>query len=274
MSAKAKVQDLTSTNASAKDIKAIAAAIRNATATRTPRAPIRDLLPEGDVNAAYAVQEIITKAEIASGRRLIGRKIGLTSLAVQKQLGVDQPDFGMLFDDMLVGENLPIPQSRLMQPKIEAEVALILDRDLKMERPALSDVLRAIGYVVPALEIVGSRIANWDIRIVDTVADNASSGLFVLGGPARKLDGLDLANASMELLKGNEVVSKGTGTACLGHPLNAATWLAREMVKRGRPLLTGDVLMTGALGPMAVVTAGDHFTATISGLGTVSALFE
>jgi 2-keto-4-pentenoate hydratase len=221
-----------------------ALADRLALAARTGVAcdPVRDVIDLSDLDVAYAVQDIGTTRAIAAGRRIIGRKIGLTSLAVQKQLGVDQPDYGMLFADMVMGEGTPIPPDRLMQPKIEAEVALILGRDLDMANPTIADVIWATAYVLPALEIVGSRIRNWDIRIVDTIADNASSGLLVLGGPARALDGVDL---------------RGAG----------------EMVRRGRPLRAGEVVLTGALGPMVPVVAGDVFTAQIDGLGTVSAVF-
>ena len=241
---------------------------------RDPCAPVRDLLRAGDVDAAYAVQALLTERAVASGRRIVGRKIGLTSLAVQRQLGVGQPDFGTLFADMVVGEGLPIPGERLMQPKIEAEVAILLDRDLDMEAPTPADVLRATGFVMPALEIVGSRIRGWDITIVDTIADNASSGLLVLGGPARPIAGLDLRACTMRMTRGDERVSEGTGAACLGSPLNAASWLASEMVRRGQPLRAGDLVMTGALGPMTPVSAGDVIDAHIEGLGRVTAVFS
>lgn len=236
--------------------------------------PVRDMINLSDLDAAYAVQEIGTRRALAAGRRTIGRKVGLTSLAVQKQLGVGQPDYGILYADMVMGEGIPIPQDRLMQPKIEAEVALILGRDLDMVSPTIADVLLATAYVLPALEIVGSRIRNWDIRIVDTIADNASSGLLVLGGPAQAVDGLDLRGAAMTMRRNGAVVSSGSGADCLGHPLNAAVWLAGEMVRRGRPLRAGEVVLTGALGPMVPVLAGDQFSAAIEGVGTVSAVFE
>ena len=258
-----------------KNPKIFEAAARIAAAHQSGNAcePIRNLIDIADLDGAYAVQDMGTNQAVKAGRRIIGRKIGLTSLAVQKQLGVDQPDFGMLFADMVMGEGIPIPQNRLMQPKIEAEIALILGRDLDMDDPTIADILWATAYVVPALEIVGSRIQNWDIRIVDTIADNASSGLLVLGGPARKIDGLDLRAANMTLRKNGEIASKGSGADCLGHPLNAAAWLAGEMVRRKRPLCTGELILTGALGPMTPVAPGDLYEAQIEGLGHVSALF-
>lgn len=252
----------------------LAQRLRAARDTGVPIAPIRDLVGVADVDAAYAIQDINTRDAIASGRRLTGRKIGLTSLAVQKQLGVSQPDFGMLFADMQVGEGEPIAMQRLQQPKIEAEIALILGQDLTGDELTMADVLRATAYVLPALEIVGSRIANWNIGIVDTIADNASAGLFVLGGPAHGVAGLDMKDAAMVMTRNGETVSTGSGAACLGHPLNAATWLAREMVRRRRPLRAGDIVLTGALGPMVPVQPGDRFVATVEGLGTVEALFS
>ena len=244
------------------------------TETSGPCAPVRDLIGVDDLDTAYAVQELSTARAVEQGRRIVGRKVGLTSPAVQKQLGVDQPDFGILYSDMAVGEGMPIEPSRTMQPKVEAEIALILGTDIMHEDPTVADIVLATAYAVPALEIVGSRIADWDIRITDTIADNASSGLFVLGGPARPLAGLDLGTgAVMTLKRGDETVSEGSGAACLGHPLNAAVWLAGEMARRGRPLRAGEIVLTGALGPMVPVTPGDVFTADIAGLGQVTAHF-
>ena len=250
----------------------LAAQIRAAYAG-TPIAPIRPKLAELDVDAAYAIQEANTAHWEKEGRRVVGSKIGLTNRAVQKQLGVDRPDFGILFADMIVGEDEPVAAGRVLQPKIEAEVAFLLDRDIDVETPTVADVLRAVAYAMPALEIVGSRIVNWDIGIVDTVADNASSGLFVLGGPVRKLDGLDLRALTMRMSRKGEEVSRGAGAACLGNPLNAMAWLAGEMKMRGRPLRAGGVVLSGALGPMVPVNPGDAFEAEIAGLGNVSARF-
>lgn len=236
-------------------------------------APVRTLLPEGDLEAAYAAQKINTERGLRNGRRLTGRKIGLTSLAVQKQLGVDQPDFGMLYADMAFADGEEMPWQRLMQAKCEAEVALVLASDLVGEQLTMTDVIAATAYVLPAIEVVGSRIAKWDIRITDTIADNASSGLYVLGNRPVKLADVDLRLAGMVMERRGEQVSLGVGAACLGHPLNAALWLARAMVRVGMPLKAGDVVLTGALGPMVAVNPGDVFEARIDGLGSVRAVF-
>lgn len=251
----------------------LAAKLDGAYASGQPIAAIRDQLALGDVAAAYAIQELNTARWLELGRRLVGRKIGLTSVAVQKQLGVDQPDFGMLFADMAVCDGEPVAPGRVLQGKVEAEIAFVLERDLTIEQATVADLMRAIGYATAAIEIVGSRIANWDIRLVDTVADNASSGLFVLGNTPYRLAGLDLRDCTMQMTRGEDVVSTGVGHACLGHPLNAALWLARKMVEVGRPLLAGDIILSGALGPMVAVKSGDVFEAQIDGLGSVRAAF-
>ncbi len=238
-----------------------------------PIAAIREDLAAGDVTAAYAIQELNTERWLAEGRRLVGRKIGLTSVAVQKQLGVDQPDFGMLFADMAVCDGEPVAPGRVLQAKVEAEIAFVLERDLTVEQATVADLMRAIAYATAAIEIVGSRIANWDIRLVDTVADNASSGLFVLGNTPYRLAGLDLRDCTMQMTRGDETVSTGVGHACLGHPLNAALWLARKMVEVGRPLQAGDIILSGALGPMVAAKSGEVFEARIDGLGSVRAAF-
>lgn len=239
--------------------------------------PVRDAIGAlgGDTLAnAYRVQQINTQRQLAAGARLVGRKIGLTSVAVQKQLGVDQPDFGMLFDHMAYGDGEEIPFDRTQQPKVEAEIALVLGRDLQHERHTIADLIDATAYALPAIEVVGSRIANWDIRLADTVADNASSGLFVLGSRPVKLDAFDIVGCGMVMERGGDPVSVGAGAACLGNPINAAIWLANKMVQVGAPLRAGDIVLTGALGPMAVVNSGDVISAHIQGLGAVRALFS
>lgn len=240
---------------------------------RTPCAPVRDLLPEGDLSAAYAVQSSIIGARTTAGASLVGRKIGLTNPKVQAQLGVDQPDFGVLLDDMQVTADEPVDITRLLQPKIEAEVAFVLASDLDQPLVTEDDVTAATGYILAALEIVDSRIADWDITIVDTIADNGSSGLFVLGPERVDIGGLDLPGVQMTLRSGGDTVSSGSGADCLGNPLSAVAWLANTARDYGAPLRAGEVILSGALGPMTPVQPGSSFTADITGLGTVTASF-
>ena len=225
------------------------------------------------IDDAYAIQLMNIEHRIEAGQRKVGCKVGLTSMAVQKQLGVDQPDFGVLLDDMAYGDGQTVPWDVLSQPKIEAEVAFVMGRDVTTPCPGHLDLVNAIEYVLPALEIVGSRIRDWDIGIVDTIADNASSSAFVLGNRPVKLTDVDLRLCGMVTERRGEIVSLGAGAACMGHPVNALVWLARTMAARGVPLRAGDVVLSGALGPMVTVRPGDVFDAQIQGLGSVRAVF-
>lgn len=247
--------------------------LRTAAEHGQPCSPVRSLLGELDVDAAYAVQTLNVQHALAQGRRLVGSKIGLTSRAVQQQLGVAQPDFGRLFADMAIAGGEEIAIQRLLQPKVEAEIALVLGRDLPHEKHTLADLIGAVDYLLPAIEVVDSRIAGWDIRISDTIADNASSGLFVLGSRPVLLREVDVVGCGMVLERKGEPESVGGGAACLGNPLLAACWLADTLARRGDALKAGDIVLTGALGPMVSVRAGDVFTARIQGLGQVSARF-
>ncbi len=244
-----------------------------ATAQGKPCAPIRDLLGDKDISAAYLVQSKLIDRRAAEGHVRIGRKIGLTSEAVQRQLGVDQPDFGVLLDRMWIPDGGLVPAGLLLQPRIEAEIAFRLATDL--DGDITPERLRgAVAASYAALEIVDSRIAGWDITIVDTVADNASSGLFVISDREVPLDGLDLAFVGMQMLRNDTVVSTGAGSACLGHPLNALAWLASTAAAYGDPLRAGDIVLSGALGPMVPVQPGDTFIAEIDGLGDIAVSFE
>jgi len=251
-----------------------AEALRDAARTGHYIAPLRERYEGIDADAAYAIQRINTQQRLSEGHRIVGCKIGLTAKAVQAQLGVDQPDFGMLFDDMGFGDGETVPFAGLQQPKIEAEVAFVFKHDLDMEHPSQVDVMNAIDYALPALEIVGSRIANWNIKFVDTVADNASSSGFVLGSTPRKLGDFDMRLCGMVMSRRGEPVSVGAGAACLGNPINAVVWLARMMASKGSPLRAGQLVLSGALGPMVAVQPGDIFEMRINGLGGVKAVFE
>lgn len=264
-----------------RNAEALALRLRESERTRETIAPLRDderftrFANSADAaQLAYAIQQINVVARVAAGERIVGRKIGLTSPAVQKQLGVDQPDFGALFASMACGDNQPIALNELIQPKVEAEIALVLEHDLTHERHTYADLIRATAYAVAAIEVVDSRIEGWNIRFVDTVADNASSARFVLGSRPVLLRDVDLAACAMTLSNEHEVLSRGNGAACLGNPLNAAAWLADRMVQLGTPLRAGDVLMTGALGAMVAVKEPGTFTAQIDGLGSVRATFS
>ncbi|GAA1965349.1 2-keto-4-pentenoate hydratase [Agromyces allii] len=246
--------------------------LRLAAASGTACAPVRDLIGDTDQDAAYAVQSLGIERRLADGRRIVGRKIGLTSPAVQAQFGVFSPDYGVLLDDMILGDREPLDLSRFLQPRVEAEVAFVLGRDLDSPTTHVADVIRATEFVLPAIEVVDSRIAGWDIRIADTIADNASSGAVVLGTTPRSLDGLDLTSVGMSLDRDGEPVSTGSGAACLGSPVIAVAWLARAVAGHGRPLRAGEIILSGALGPMVAASAG-VYRARLDGLGDVHADF-
>jgi 2-keto-4-pentenoate hydratase len=260
---------------------AISAAVERlsqALETRVPCDPVRDLIGTDDLPAAYAVQQGLVQARIARGARVVGRKIGATSKAVQDQLGVDQPDFGYLLDDMDVSygvDGTPISMRTLLQPRVEAEVAFRLARDIDVpeDEITLELVRDAVEVAIPALEIVDSRIADWKIGFTDTVADNASSGLFVVGTDDKPLDELEPRDVVMSLTINGEERSVGNGAACLGDPLEALRWLAVQSARFGDPLRAGQLILSGALGPFVPFAAGDDVVATISGFTPLSVKF-
>ena len=252
----------------------VADRIAMAASTGCPTEPIRALIGDADIDAAYAVQQELVSRRIAAGAVVVGRKIGLTSPAVQQQLGVDQPDFGVLFADMDVSSEPLVPSDRLLQPKAEAEIAFVLRHDLDADVLSDEAVRAAVDYAVAALEIVDSRIADWDLTIADTVADNASSGLFVLGDRRLTLEEFEPSAVTMRMYADDTLVSEGNGTACLGDPLNALTWLARTAAVYGNPLRAGQVILSGALGPMTAAPPGVKIRAEKAPLGEVSATFS
>lgn len=254
-------------------VTAACARLSEAQASGTPCAPVRDLIG-ADASAAYAVQHATIARRLAAGARVAGRKVGLTSPAVQAQLGVDQPDFGILLDDMGLADGGTVPVAGLLQPRIEAEVAFVLGADLADGDLSDEQVRAAVAEVLLALEIVDSRIAGWDITFADTVADNGSSALYVLGSTSRTLDDVEPVEVEMSMTRNGEVVSTGNGAACLGDPLRALAWLARTARELGDPLLAGQVVLSGALGPMVAVSAGDRYVAEVTGLGSVSISFD
>jgi len=235
--------------------------------------PMRDYLDPLDADGAYQIQEINTQFWLKQGRVIVGRKAGLTAEAVQRQLGVNQPDFGVLFDDMRIADGGVLDPRHTIQPKAEAEIAFVLGADLAEPDTTPEQVAEAVATVHAAIEIVDSRIADWKISFADTVADNGSSAFFVLANQGQDLGGLDLEAAEMKLLVNGQVASTGRGAAALGNPLNAAAWLARTLCGRGQPLVKGDIILAGALGPMVTLSRGDRIVALIDGVGQCSFSF-
>lgn len=249
-------------------IHAAANALYEARRTRKPIARISEQFGVRSLHDAYGVAAINTSRATAAGRHVCGKKVGLTSVAVQRQLGVDRPDFGVLFKDMEFISGAEVPIGTLIQPRAEGEVAFVIGRDLD-EELSWARFLLAIEYALPAIEIVDSAIENWDITLADTVADNASCGLYVLGTDPKRISDLNLADCQMRFLRTGEIVSEGSGAACLGHPVLAAWWLAQTMLQVGDPLRAGDVVLSGALGPMFPVRRGHTLQLHVNGLGDV-----
>jgi 2-keto-4-pentenoate hydratase len=246
--------------------------LENAAASQEPCEPVRDLIGRDDLDSAYAVQDVLTARRVADGEEVVGRKIGLTSLAEQ-QLGVDRPDFGVLFASMAHPDGATIAAADLMQPQVEAEIAFVLGEDL-VDGPLDAEQVRAAtDHVVAALEVCGSRVRDWDISFGDTVADNASGAAYVLGTRQRSLDEVVPAKVEMTMSIDGAEASTGNGAACLGDPVEAVVWLARTARELGEPLRAGQVILSGALGPMRLVVVGQRVTATLSGLGSVSVDF-
>ena len=257
-------------------IEDLAKALDSAWTDRAPIAPITATYPDVDLGDSYAIQTAWTTMRVQRGEKIVGRKIGLTSPAIQAQLGVSEPDYGTLWRSSFyesANGSVTIPASDFLQPRIEGEVAFLIGSPLKGPNITPEQVLAATQACALGVEIVDSRIADWNIRIVDTVADNASSGLFVLGTTPVPLAQLDLRLCGMVLEKNGAPSSFGAGAACLGNPLHALGWLARTMDQVGSPLRAGDVVLAGALGPMVAVAPGDTVQARIEGLGSVRVAF-
>jgi len=235
--------------------------------------PISGRHPELDITDAYAIQQHMLDLRQAAGETVVGKKIGLTSQAVMDMLGVYQPDFGWLTSGMTYGEGEPIEAAGLIQPKAEGEIAFLLKKTLHGPGITATDVLAATEGVMACFEIVDSRIKDWKINIQDTVADNASCGVFVLGDRLVSIHDADLATCGMVLEKNGEVVSTGSGAAALGNPVNAVVWLANTLGELGISLEAGEVILSGSLGAMVPVAAGDNLQVSIGGIGSCSVRF-
>lgn len=243
--------------------------------TAVPCAPLTERYPDLDINDAYAIQKHNIDRKIGAGARVVGRKIGLTSKPMQKLLGVNEPDYGVLLDDMFVEDGDVVDLDRMVQPRVEAELAFVMGEDLAGPGISAARAMQAIAGVMPAIEIVDSRVADWKIKLVDTVSDNASSGLLVVGGRPRRVDeDFDLRTLGVVVYKNGEMIDSGAGAAALGNPARCVAWLANKYGLQGEGLRAGDIVLPGAVHAMQAVQRGDVFRAEFAHLGMVTVPFS
>lgn len=235
--------------------------------------PITALDPKLSINEAYEIQLATIQKYIEDGQHITGKKIGLTSKAMQGLLGVEEPDYGHLTNEMEIENGRSISFKRVLQPKVEGEIAFILKKDLAGPNISPLDVVQATDVIVPALEIVDSRIKDWKITLEDTVADNASSGLYLLGGKPRKITDIDIKHIGMALYKNEKLQNTGVGAAALGDPVKCVAWLANKLAKYGISLKAGEIILSGALSAAVDAEPGDYFRAKFADLGEVSVHF-
>ncbi len=252
----------------------IAETLLGAYSSLKPVEPLTETYEGLTLEDAYEIQLVQVRRWLATGAQVKGHKVGLTSAAMQRQLGVRQPDYGHLLDNMFWLEHEPIPVSRFLQPRVEPETAFVLASPLRGPGVTVAEAIGAVGYVLPALELIDSRIRDWKIGLADTIADNASSGGVVLGSTPVPLSGIDLRLAGCTLHKNGELAGTGAGGAVLGSPLTALVWLANTVGARGVALAAGQVILPGSVTASIPVSAGDSVTATFAGLGSVTARFS
>jgi 2-oxopent-4-enoate hydratase len=255
-------------------IDEIADELFEAATQRRPVEPLTDRYPDLVIEDAYAIQSRVIDRRLADGARVIGRKVGLTARPMQQLLGVSEPDYGVLLDDMFVEDGDLIDLGSLLQPRVEAEMAFVMERDLEGPGVTTANALAAMAGVLPAVEVVDSRIADWRIKLVDTVADNASSGLLVMGGRLRKVDELDLRLVGAVVSRHGAVIDTGAGAAALGNPARCVAWLANKLATFGATLRAGDIVLPGAVHRMVPVQPGDVFRAEFAHLGAVTVRFS
>ena len=251
-----------------------ALALREAEASRKPIAPLVSRWPELDVDDAYTIQRANIARRVEAGASIRGHKVGLSSRAMQEMMGVREPDFGHLLEDMFVFEGSEVAMSELIQPRVEVEVAFVLGGSLPARGCNAADVIGATEFVLPAIEIIDSRIADWKIGIVDTIADNASSGKVVLGGRPVRLTDVDVRSIGVAMKRNGDIVETGTADAVLGNPVTAVAWLANTVGAFGVPLEAGQVVMPGSCTRAMPVTAGDAVRADFDRLGHVEVHFS
>lgn len=256
-------------------IEALGDELFDALRGRKTLTPLSDREPDIEIDDAYHISQRMLARRQAEGETVVGKKIGVTSDAVQNMLGVHQPDFGFLTNVMHVadGGTVSLAGHNLIQPRVEGEIAFVLNKDLTGTNVTEADVLAATEYVTPCFEIVDSRISEWKIKIQDTVADNASCGVFVLGEQRIDPNELDLAAVAMTIQRDGEHAAEGLGSAVQGHPATAIAWLANTLGSYDIPLLSGEIILSGSLAPLLPVTAGEHYALQLEGIGTASVSF-
>lgn len=255
------------------NIQAAAKAIRQARQDRCPTEPVSTTYGITTAEQAYRIAQINHPFQRQALGRVTGKKVGLTAAAVQKQLGISEPDYGLLFAGMEHLDHDDVPFDEFIAPKVEAEVAFIMDRDLKAEPPSFAEFVASVAYTLPAIEIVDSVVKEWQISLVDTVADNSSAARYVLGNQPVRLGTIELQKIDMQLWVNHSVAVVGSATVCMGNPLRAAYWLACTMSEHGQPLRAGEVILSGSLGPMKSVEKGDVVHAQLGKLGFVNCQF-
>lgn len=246
----------------------------NAQQTGVPCDALTGDHPDLRIEDAYEIQKINLEKQIQGGARRTGRKIGLTSRAVQEWLGVTEPDFGGLLDTMAVPNGGTAETGRLLQPRVEGELAFVLKRNLRGPGVTAAQVIAATDFLLPAIEIIDSRVKDWKFKIQDTIADNASSGLFVVGSQPTRLRDLNTRTIGLTLRKNGSVVSTGAGIACLDDPVNAVVWLVNKLGTLGVEIEAGEIILSGALGPVSPVVPGDNVTASIGRMAEVAVRFS
>ena len=251
-----------------------ARSLYDAEVTRKAIPPLTETLEGLSPEDAYRIQLALVARKLREGARVVGHKIGLTAVAMQQLLGVDQPDFGHILDTMMVADGATVPRDTLIYPRVEAEITFVLRHELRGPGVNVAQVLAATQYVMPSLEIVDSRIADWKIKLSDTIADNASSCRMVIGGTGTPVDGIDLRLVGMVMEKNGEVINSAAGAAVLGNPANAVAWLVNKLAEFDVGLNAGEVILPGALSAAVTVQAGDTVRATFDRLGTVSVRFS
>lgn len=252
----------------------ISAELIEAEKTRVPIQALTERFPDVSYEDAYAIQLKTFDSYVKNGAVIVGKKIGLTSKAMQDQMNIREPDYGMISNRMVVREGAAIPMSSLILPKIEPEIAFLLKEDLKGPGITVADVIAAAAGVMPSFEIIDSRYRDWKITVKDSISDNASAGIMILGGKLTPINDLDLRYVGMVLEKNGTVVSTGAGAAVLGNPAQSVAWLANKLTEYGITLKKGEFVMSGSLVQAVTVEAGASLRATFDRLGSVSVSFE